>query len=288
MVMVTMIKQFKDIPHVAIHSIDEELRNGVFYIRTESASSRPAVRAGEMHDLVRRALRNQRDLLGNLLKEVLGDQSSVNEQPLAAPSEKFPLEYNESVEYFSKRLGSGFAADTPVLDIAVMPENESGNITNVALPELRTAAQTALQTVSCTETLLNNADLDASYATNVSLRGISKQRDRFWQMFQNGLMHYRCILPKQIDHHDFSNQIRNFFELVRALYMQKCFNAQALNCLLTIEHSNGMQLITTEKTGTCRIDIIRINAAFTIESLAKDPDLMASTMLNELTVRFNA
>ena len=64
---ILLIKPFSDIPHVALHSIDEELQNGVFYIRTASASSRPASRAGELHDLIRRALRNQRELLGNLL-----------------------------------------------------------------------------------------------------------------------------------------------------------------------------------------------------------------------------
>ena len=69
---ILIIKPFSDIPHVSLHSIDEDLRSGVFYIRTASASSRPASRAGEMHDLVRRALRNQRDLLGNLLRDILG------------------------------------------------------------------------------------------------------------------------------------------------------------------------------------------------------------------------
>ena len=41
---ILIIKPFSDIPHVSLHSIEDELRTGVFYIRSASASSRPASR----------------------------------------------------------------------------------------------------------------------------------------------------------------------------------------------------------------------------------------------------
>ncbi|MBE6380626.1 MAG: ATP-binding protein [Lentisphaerae bacterium] len=289
---ILIIKPFRDIPHVAVHSIDEELRSGVFYIRTASASSRPAARAGEMHDLVRRALRNQRDLLGNLLKEVLGERPVESSSAATPVKEIFPLEYNESVEYFSKRIGSGFAPDTPVLDIAIMPEQTSGQPPTVPLSELRTAVWNALQSIDHPETWLDNADLEASYATNVSLRGISKQRDRFWQLFQNKLMHFRCVLPDKLEYKAFAGQLSDFFELVRAIYTQKLFACRGINCQLTIEHSNNMQLIMPEnlpeKPGICRIDQIRILNGIELSTLQKDPALVSEQILKELTVRFNA
>ena len=43
----------------------------MFYIRTSDASSRPAFRAVEMHALIQRALRNQREALGRMLRGIL-------------------------------------------------------------------------------------------------------------------------------------------------------------------------------------------------------------------------
>ena len=36
---ILLIRPFQDIPHVCTHSIDDEVRSGVFYIRSASASS---------------------------------------------------------------------------------------------------------------------------------------------------------------------------------------------------------------------------------------------------------
>ena len=114
---ILIIKLFSDIPHVCTHGIEDELRCGVFYIRTASASSRPASRAGEMHDLVRRALRNQRDLLGNLLRDILTDQPAQR-----SSGELFPPEYDESVAFFAKRLNQDLPRKTPVLDIDIIQQ----------------------------------------------------------------------------------------------------------------------------------------------------------------------
>ena len=143
---ILQIKPFSDIPHVALHSIDEEIQNGVFYIRTASASSRAAARAGEMHDLIRRALRNQKKLLANLLREVLGDHDTPATASSTAAQEVFPPEYAESVDFFSKRINSAYPPGTPIMDIAVMPENGVGKF-NIPLSELRQNCLTALDRV---------------------------------------------------------------------------------------------------------------------------------------------
>ena len=285
---ILIIKPFSDIPHVSLHSIDEDLRSGVFYIRTASASSRPASRAGEMHDLVRRALRNQRDLLGNLLRDILGDQpaaSTVYNQQL---QDVFPPEYDESCQYFSKRISSAFPEDVPVLDIAIVP-TESNSAFPASLSDLRDACHKAIAGLEQKEQLLNNTDMLASYATNVSLRGINKNRDRFWQFFQNGLMHFRAVLPNKLDYEDFSLQLAGFFDLANAIYRQKIFNVKKLQCQLTILNSLDMQLIMpgtrSGQMAVCRIDHIKINAE---ADLSESSANFTNKIMNELSVRFNA
>jgi hypothetical protein len=66
-----VVQRFDDLPHVCCDACDIELQRGVFYIRTTDARSRAAFRASEMHDLVQRALRNQRQALGRLIRGVL-------------------------------------------------------------------------------------------------------------------------------------------------------------------------------------------------------------------------
>ncbi len=288
---ILLIEPFSDIPHVALHSIDEELQNGVFYIRTASASSRAASRAGEMHELIRRALRNQRELLGKLLREVLGDQAQT--APLSAPSpqEVFPPEYDESVDYFAKRINEDFPENTPVLDIAFMPGNDTGKL-YIPMTDLRKACQQALTNAEHGDFFLNSTDTQASYATNVSMRGISKSRDRFWQLFQNGLMHFRCVLPHRLEFCNFSEQLTLLMELAGAFYQQKIFNTQELHCRLVIEHSNDMVMDITsaneKKTSVCRIDSINLDGIIEIDTLIKQPQLPVKNIMEELLVRFNA
>lgn len=68
------VRPFAALPHVCTKGIADELNAGVFYIRTADASSRPACRAGEVHALLIRALRRQREELGRMLRGLLLEQ----------------------------------------------------------------------------------------------------------------------------------------------------------------------------------------------------------------------
>lgn len=69
------IRPFKDIPHVCSCGYEHELLQGVFYIRTPDASSRPAYRASEIQGLLTRAMRNQRAVLGRMLRGLLQESN---------------------------------------------------------------------------------------------------------------------------------------------------------------------------------------------------------------------
>ena len=285
---ILMIKPFADIPHVSLHSIEDEVQSGVFYIRTASASSRPASRAGEMHDLIRRALRNQRELLANLLRDILGDQPQSTTPASSAVSETFPPEYEESVNFFTRRLNSKLPARTPLLDIAFMPEN-STPAPSVPLSEIRSAAENALN-VNRSQLTVSANDIDASYATNVSLRGISKNRDRFWQLFQNGLLHFRFVLPRELNGIDLERRLSALLAFAGEFYSAEVLKCENFILRLTIVHSSNMPLILPEnskKTPVCRIDEVKIEEKINTKT-AKCSSKPVEKLMTELRVRFNA
>ncbi len=290
---VLVVKPFKDVPHVAIHGIDEELHCGMFYIRSVSASSRPASRAGEMHDLIRRALRNQKELLGNLLRDVLTDSGDKAQNSFKSDSGVLPPEYDESVEYFSKRLNTSLPDDTPVLDIAFMPAKVSGNIT---LSKLRQAAEIAAGAMdeNITGKFMIAADMNSSYATNVSLRGMDKMRTRFWQIFNNGLSHFRRTLPVTVEYSVLEEYLNNLLTFAVNFYRSDIFAGSGMQLHLSLLHSMDTELVrrqTADKNfspAVCRID--EINIIECIPENVKNCDIpqIVKHLMDELSVRFNA
>lgn len=283
---ILIIKPFSDIPHVSLHSIEDELRTGVFYIRSASASSRPASRAGEMHDLIRRALRNQREQLSELLRDILGDKQSPA-ATTAAVAESFPPEYDESVDFFSKRLGSQYNENTPVCDLALMPLPAGKNI---PLSQLQTLARSALEAAGGSpELFLTPMDMNECYATNVSLRGINLERSRFWQFFQTGLIHFRSVMPMEIDYQRFCDKFAELITFVCNFYRADIFNCHAIKLRFTISNADGMQLQmqNTPAAPGCRINTINIEEKIPLDILNDQPESIVQKFMAELAVRFN-
>ena len=103
---VFVVRPFTDLPHVCTRGIENELQTGVFYIRTQDASSRPAHRAAEMHHLIRRALRNQRELLAKMLRGILYESRNASEcleEPRRTDAEAPDDVFSSSLAYFRRR-----------------------------------------------------------------------------------------------------------------------------------------------------------------------------------------
>ena len=98
---VFVIRPFRSLPHVCTCAIENELQTGVFYIRTTDASSRPAYRAIEMQGLIQRALRNQREELGRMLRGILYENRANTENGSAA--DEFREAANHAVMFFKRR-----------------------------------------------------------------------------------------------------------------------------------------------------------------------------------------
>ena len=98
---VFVIRRFRNLPHVCTSSCENELSLGTFYIRTQDASSRPAYRSSEIHALIQRTLRTQREMLGRMIRGILyEDHTFQNEHQQQS---RFQEEIGHSKEFFRKR-----------------------------------------------------------------------------------------------------------------------------------------------------------------------------------------
>ena len=189
-----VIRPFKHLPHVCTNSIEGEIQSGVFYIRTVEASSRPAKRAMEMQELIHRALRNEREALGNVLRSVLQDTG------LAVPdvSQISCADAIEASEHYFHRRTSSF--DLPQIKFTAAPAKFRPG--KFSLTELRSAFFKALRE----ELNFLHKDEAEALPTPSSLRYISMTARRMWQLFDSGLFCFFAVLPEA--KLDFSEIIR--------------------------------------------------------------------------------
>lgn len=103
---VFIVRPFTTLPHVCTRCVENELQSGVFYIRTPDASSRPAHRALEMHRLIQRALRNQRELLAKMIRGILYENrdADASAEETGNPAEPQADDvFSSSLAYFRRR-----------------------------------------------------------------------------------------------------------------------------------------------------------------------------------------
>ena len=183
---VFVVKPFTTMPHVCCQAVENELREGVFYIRTVDASSRPATRAMELHQLIQRALRNQREMLGRMLRGILYESNSS----VAAVEPAGTVEQLRSaIEYFVRRRKPEETEKYALVQLTIVPD---GNM-DFSVESMKNA----LKSEPFTEMLNNISGKDKSqiYETSVGLRWLAEKSRRMWQFFQNGSFLYAEYIP---------------------------------------------------------------------------------------------
>ena len=174
---VFVVKPFSSMPHVCCQAVEHELREGVFYIRTADASSRPAVRAIELHQLIQRALRNQREMLGRMLRGILyetNSATSISDQPGIVE------QIRSAIEYFVRRKKPEDAEKYALVQLTVIPDGETG----YSVSEIRHALEKE-PLCSMLKSIFNCTPQQA-HETGVSIRFLSPDDRVMWQLFKNG------------------------------------------------------------------------------------------------------
>ena len=190
---VFVVNPFTTLPHVCTRSVENELQTGVFYIRTKDASSRPAHRAIEMHRLVQRALRNQRELLAKMLRGILYETRSAepgeeNPPPLADTAEDV---FASSLAYFRRRRAPRPGVGSILLVFSVGIEDDT-EFPDEALRDAGNAAAGEGNFITATEVKRANR-------SNVALRYLSPDSPRMFQLFRSGNLWFAEYLTCEND-----------------------------------------------------------------------------------------
>ena len=173
------IRPFESLPHVCAKGVDGELQTGVFYIRSKDASSRPAYRSQELADMIRRALRNQREMLGRMLRGILYENRT--EMPEKTQVTPFDDALTSAYYYFRRRRPAD--ESTVHLSLVIEPENRGSDAFDIS--ELRNAVEEAGLPRPGGK-FFTPALTKAIRPVNLGLRCLAEKKSCMWQLFKSG------------------------------------------------------------------------------------------------------
>lgn len=173
------VHPFENLPHVCAKGVDGELQTGVFYIRSKDASSRPACRSQELADIIRRALRNQREMLGRMLRGILYENRT--DMPDTASSNTFDDAAASAFYYFRRRR----AADENTLHLTLTVEPETRESDAFDTQELRNAVEEAGLPRPGGK-FFTPALARSVRPVNQGLRCLAEKDPCMWQLFKSG------------------------------------------------------------------------------------------------------
>lgn len=191
---IMVVYPFSDIPHVCSENCEHELQRGGFYIRTPDARSKLAVKASEIHPLIRRALRNQRQMLGRMLRGILYEDKVI--EPQADDLNAAQLDNNRRLAM--KYLGKKQMQTLPCFEAVVRP---GIMLKEVSLAELRNAIEQlerpAIADIPWSHDIAPSSEI---FATNDSLCGLVKVSDvarAFWEVNCQGVFYIAVSLDSE-------------------------------------------------------------------------------------------
>ncbi len=288
---VFVIRRFSEIPHVCAVSCNSELQQGVFYIRTADASSRPAYKASEIHGIVQRALRNQRELLGRMLRGILYEGRKT-----LAPEAKseFKEQIIHSFRIFDKRRGE-FSPDPErgtLCEISVFPSEFI--LEKFSLSEVQKAVENSISTTLESSFIFLEEGED-SYFTNVAFRNFSRERRQYWQAFSSGLFHYVTMLEREkgtLRYEDLIKLVSSAVHFLGQYYYELGYTDELFSLRFKISSVEDTALSGTGSKSSraqhvCRIPEIEVKIQRTASDLISGTVGHSARIIREICERFN-
>lgn len=185
---VLVVRRFGGLPHVSSDHCGDELQQGAFYIRTPDARSRPAYRASELQAIIQRALRNQREVLGRMLRGVLYEGRQFAEPDA---EQQFQKQLQASTEDCRRRLGPRRMNGYISLVLTAYPDEYGSEAWT--LSDVRSAVENIALPIPGLLPLPGVGEGEA-FVTNRSFTGRFVHPDggrfHFFEAFQSGLLHH--------------------------------------------------------------------------------------------------
>lgn len=287
---VFVIRRFSDIPHVCTFGCDNELQQGVFYIRTADAASRPAYRASEIHSIIQRALRNQREILGRMIRGILYEDRQFQEEDALG---RFREQRLNSRALFNRRKDNR-SEGRIILEISVSPSRYVSK--KFSLSELKRAFESSLYMFS-ENNFIEPGELEHAYFSNISLRCMPDHGRKLWQVFQSGFFHYICEVDGNERTLEYNFLVKLFAEAVFFLgqfYAELGYDNEMLSIGIRLDNVeqvvlSGMPVHVKNKSGgyVSRIPEIKTMLYRTAADLVSGNIEHTVRIIREICERFN-
>lgn len=187
-----IVRRFKTLPHVCVNGLDVELNTGMFYIRTSEASSRPAHRALEMHNLIQRAMRNQREMLGRMLRGILYETRTFESNGYSGVANAYIDSLTSAEIYFKRRRLPPSQSGVMLLKLSVTPGTyRVGEFSKLQLQQAVGAAAVP----DLRRAFIEYSEKLHFHSTGGALRLLPPDKFKMWQIFDSGLFFYIKWLP---------------------------------------------------------------------------------------------
>ena len=262
---VMVIYPFQDMPHVCSNGCENELQRGAFYVRTPDARSKVAVKASELHLLIQRSLRNQRQMLGRMLRGILYEdrQTEMPEMELLAPM----LEHSRQLAL--EKLGKRQIHTLPYFELVCHPVKL---FRELGLSDLRRAVDAIEQQNLYDFGPVATAFRSESFATNDSLCGMYYCNDKavsLWEFYKSGFFHVAAVVdPEQpesltLDGARLAELVIFSMRLLGQLYTNLGHPEALLDIAVRIPNSNGVTLggvaVSESSPAVCRVMDIEVS-----------------------------
>lgn len=283
---VLVIRPFTSLPHVCVNAVENELQTGVFYIRTTDASSRPARRAIEMHSLIQRSLRNQRELLGKMLRGILYENKDFYESAL----NNFEADFEHAVNFFKKRKYPHKQKRHVLISILAAPGKYHEK--RFGLSDIKHAVDEAFVSYSKAE-FLDKEEMVKAYFTNFSLRYMAENGSCLWQICQSGAFHYAGVREIEETGLAFDRLVKLIAEALNfaiRVYATLGVVDDPLPVVIKIENTENCQLFVPGKENrkfVCRIPQIKIRFQRNYADWQSATVPNIALIIQELAERFN-
>ena len=280
------VKPFTHMPHICTGGCDQELLQGVFYIRTADASSRPAYRASEVHALIQRAMRNQRATLGRMIRGLLYESGSGHDSG-TDDNTHFAEELRHSCNFFRKRITGTPGAVR--LELTLSPAGYAKE--RFSLSDLQESVFVSAGNTPEKGLFISGEMVKESYLTNVSLRVSGKNRG--FQLYRSGLFHYFAMEEsalQTLSYEMLCDFIAQGIAFCGKLCEQLRFGSEALKLELTLDHVEKRSLDLPFKTAAlhtlCHVPTVLIKRSLMGEDLQIHPGWEAYSLICSLCERF--
>lgn len=293
---VIVVHPFSDLPHVCSDACGSELQQGVFYMRTHDARSRSVYRASELHALVQRALRNQRRVLGRMLRGILYEGRQFAEP---AAEKEFERQLAASQAAARKHLSPKRTKSLIFLEIVAYPSNVHTD--EQSLSRIRKTIETLSISSPVDPVGFNGSDQQVYFTNTSYLSRPGKITDEqaksaFWQLFPSGLFHHVANLstptePTEVNYARLVHRIGAGVAVLGQFYSALGAEDELLTFSFKLTNCEGAELIEAgfpeEGPFKCYIPEIIIRKRRTVADLLSGPVQHAGKIIKGICQRFN-